>query len=410
MGKEAKNAEHEKALAVVMADKFDHTSEAMMRDPWDMLKMFRGQCPVAHSSLHGGFYFASTYDSVMKIVSDWETFSSADGVGIPPQPFTMPPIELDPPRHTDFRRILNRLFTVKEVEKRRNDIEQQIHKLIDTFIERGAADIANELIRPLMPILVLPILGVPLEDQIKVCAWIDHILFGRVTDPAGVQRAGMEVAQYLHALASSRRGGPPDETNAMGLLLLGTAEGEPISDDEIARTITLVLFGGLDTSTAVMAESLLFLARNPDEKRKLRDGKYNWAVAIEEFVRITSPLVALRRTLTKETELAGTQLKKGDRILSLYGSANRDENKFVDADKCILDRSPNPHVGFGAETHFCLGRNLARLEIEVMLKVILARMYDFQVSDDFSPEYVVGESRGMKTLPATFTPGRKKLS
>lgn len=389
-----------------VADKFDHTSEDMMRDPWDMLSTMRRECPVAHSSQHGGFYLATTYDTVLEIESHWETYSSAQGVGIPPQPYQVPPVELDPPRHTDFRRILNKLFTKKELEKSRGDIEQTVHELMDGFIERGSADLIRDLIHPFMPRIALPIIGVPIEDQDKVIAWVHHILFNKAKDPQGVQKAGMELAGYLQALSAARRGEPRDDTDVLGLLLSATIDGEAISDDEIARTLTLTLFGGLDTSAAVMAEALLYLCRNPEEKRKLRDGEYEWPVVIEEFVRITSPLVGLRRTLTQDVILGGTPLKKGDWVFSLFLSANRDESRFPDADKCILDRRDNPHLGFGADRHLCLGRNLARLEIEVLLKIVLDRIYDYQIPESFSPEYWAGEPRGMKSLPATFTPGQ----
>jgi cytochrome P450 len=388
-----------------LADKFDHTSEDMMRDPWDMLSIIRSECPVAHSSQHGGFYIATTHDTVMEIESNWETYSSAKGVGIPPQPYQVPPVELDPPRHSEFRRILNKLFTRKTVEKKRKDIENTVHGLINNFIGRGSADLVAELIHPLMPQIALPIIGIPMADEDRVLAWVHYILFNKAKDPAGVQQAGMELAGYLMGLSASRRGGPKDEDSVLGLLLDATIEGEPVSDDEIARTLTLTLFGGLDTSAAVMSEAILFLSRNPQERRKLRDGDYNWGVAVEEFVRISSPLVGLRRTLTKDTKLGGVDLKKGDWVFAMFLSANRDENRFPNADQCLLDRTDNPHVGFGADHHLCLGRNLARIEIEILLKIVLDRLYDIRVPDNFSPEYWAGEPRGMKSLPATFTPG-----
>ena len=132
----------------------------------------------------------------------------------------------------------------------------------------------------------------------------------------------------------------------VGLLLASSIDGKPFTDEEIYRTILITLFGGLDTTSAVMLEALLFMALN--------------------------------------------------------GCANRDESVFADADKCLLDRAPNPHIAFGAGAHICLGRNLGRLEIEVLLKIALERMHGYRVAESFVPEYFVGESRGMKTLPATF--------
>ena len=385
-----------------LADKFDHTSPEVMSDPFAMFDEFRSKCPVAHSSQHGGFYIATTYDAAKKVYEDYSTYSSSTGVGIPPHPYQMLPIDLDPPRQTKFRQILNKRFTPEQVEKQRPEIERAVNKLIDGFIQRGAADLASELVRPLLPNVVLPVLGVPLEDMDKMTAWIDHMTKGRASDLEGVQKTGMMMAEYLMGLSARRRGEASDESNIVGLLLASSIDGKPFTDEEIYRTILITLFGGLDTTSAVMLEALLFMARNPEEKRKLKADAYDWPAAVEELVRYTSPVQALRRTLMKDTELAGTPLKKGDWIMALNGCANRDEKVFPDADKVVLDRAPNPHIGFGAGAHICLGRNLGRLEIEVMLKIVLERMYDYRIAADFSPEYFVGESRGMKTLPVTF--------
>ena len=393
--------------ATELAREFDHTDEVMMRDPWEMFGKFRGGCPVGHSEKLGGFYFATTYDGVNTILNDYETYSSAQGVGIPPMPQQMPPIEQDPPRHTDFRRILNQLFTPRAVAKKRENIEKLVNELIDGIIEKGSADLANEVIRPLMPKIILPIMGVPYEDHEKVERWIERLIFDRVPDPEGAQQAGIEMAMYLEELIASFRENPQGKTDAAHLLLEGEVGGEKLGNNEIARTLTLIMFGGLDTSTAVMAQSIFWLARNPEEKRKLRDGEYVWLEVVDEFIRYTSPLVALRRTLTKDAELEGVKLKKGDRILSVFASANRDESKFENAHLCKLDRADNPHLATGAEHHMCLGRYLARLEIEVWLKTVLDRLYDFEVPDDFVPDYFAGEPRGMKTLPITFSPGKK---
>ncbi|MET0984271.1 MAG: cytochrome P450 [Steroidobacteraceae bacterium] len=393
--------------STALARRFDHTSEEMMRSPWDMFSTLRNRCPVAHSSQHGGFYIATTYDAVMQIESNWKVFSSDQGVAIPPQPYRVPPVESDPPRHTEFRRLLNPLFTTKAVQDMRGRIQTEVHSLIDGFIVKGQADIVTDLLHPLMSAVVLPILGVPTEDLQKVNDWVHHILFDRADDPANVQRCGMELSLYLRELARCKRDEPADDTTMIGRLVNGKINDQPISDDDIAGAMTVSLFGGLDTSSGVLAEAILFLSRHPEEKRKLRDGAYDWSTAVEEFVRISSPLVGLRRVLTEDAEVAGTQLRKGDSVFALFVSANRDEKQFPDADQCLLDRKPNRHVGFGSYIHICLGRNLARVEIEIVLRIVLERLYDLVIPADFVPEYWAGEARGMKSLPATFTPGRR---
>lgn len=387
-----------------MAAAFDHANPEIAGQPHEMYRQFREQCPVGRSQQHGGFYFSTRYPDVKKVFEDYSTFSSSTGVGIPPHPYQMLPIDLDPPQQTKYRRILNTKFTVEAVAAKHGTIEHEIREFINGFIEKGQADLATDIVRPLLPAVVLPILGVPLEDRQQLCAWIEYLTRGRATDMPGVIKAGEDIGAYLMQLVARRRQMPPGD-DIISLMLASKIDGETPSDEQIFRTLFITLFGGLDTTSAVMLDSLLYLARNPDEKRKLLAGEYDWPTAVEEFVRMTSPVQGLRRTLTKDTELAGQPLKKGDWMFALLGSANRDESIFPEADRCMLNRSPNPHIGFSAGAHICLGRNLARLEIELLLKAILRRIPDFRVADDFVPDYLVGEARGMKSLPVTFTPG-----
>lgn len=387
-----------------LATQFDHTSPDQMNDPYAMYEAFRTQCPVGRSQQHSGFYFAARHETVKKVIDDYSTFSSSAGVGIPPHPYEMYPIDLDPPRQTKFRRILNRRFTVEAVATKNDEIQQEVHRLIDGFIGRGSADLAEELVRPLLPAIVLPMLGVPYADQPQVSAWIEYLTRGRGNDMEGVMKAGNDIGAYLMGVVARRRNEAPVD-DVVGLLLESQVDGESLNDEQIFRTLLIILFGGLDTTSAVLLESLLFLARNPEEKHKLLSGERDWTVAIEEFVRYTSPIQGLRRTVKKETEIDGQPLTPGDWVFVLHGSANRDADVFADADKCLLDRSPNPHLAFGGGAHICLGRNLARLEIRILLSAVLQRLGDYTVVEGFKPEYLVGEARGMKRLPVTFTPG-----
>ncbi len=386
---------------------FDHASEAQMRDPHPMYEGFRKQCPVGRSEQYGGFYVASTYDTVKRVFEDYSHFSSTEGVGIPPHPYKMFPIDLDPPLQTRFRRVLNPRFTNEAVATQSGKIEDEIHRLVDAFIEHGSADLAAELVRPLLPAIVLPYLGVPTQDQAQVSAWIDYMTRGRANDMAGVAKAGESIGAYLMGLVMQRRAQPPVD-DLVGTLLTAEVDGKPLSDEDIFRVILITLFGGLDTTSAVMLESLLFLARNPQEKQKLKNGERDWAVAIEEFVRFTSPIQGLRRTVTQDTELGGQPLKKGDWVFGLHGSANRDETRFSGGDQCLLDRAPNQHLGFGAGAHICLGRNLARLEIRLLLQIVLQRIGDYVAEPGFEPDYLAGEARGMKALPVRFSPGLRR--
>lgn len=388
---------------------FDHASEAQMRDPYPMYERMRGQCPVGRSEQYGGFYLATTYELVKQVFDDYRRFSSSTGVGIPPHPYKMMPIDLDPPQQTKYRRILNPRFTVDAVAGQGGKVEAKVEALIDAFIEKGSADLAADLVRPLLPAIVLPLLGVPEKDQAQMSAWIEYLTRGRANDLQGVAKAGEQIGAYLMGLVAQRRT-QPEVDDIMGLLLTSSVDGTPLTDEDIFRVLLIILFGGLDTTSAVMLESLLFLSRHPDEGQKLLSGERDWATAIEEFVRYASPIQGLRRTAAQDTELAGQALKAGDWVFALHGAANRDPAVFAEPNRCLLDRAPNPHLGFGSGAHICLGRNLARLEIRILLTAVLQRLPDFNAGKDFTPDYLAGEARGMKTLPVHFTPGARRAS
>ena len=390
--------------AKTLAAKFDHNSTEQMNCPYPMYEALRAKCPVGHAETYGGFYVVSRYDLVKKVFEDYSTFSSQQGVAIPDHPYRMLPIDLDPPLQTKFRRNLNRRFTPEAVAAKRDDIDETINALIDAFIEKGEADLASQLVRPLLPAIVLPYLGVPRESQQQMTEWIDLMTRGRSTDIEGVARAGEAIGAYLMGLIAQRRQQAPVD-DVIGMLLEAGVDGSRFTDEEIFRQVLIILFGGLDTTSAVMLETLLYLARHPEQRSKLAAGEVAWAPAIEEFVRYSSPIQGLRRTVTTDVELDGVSLKKGDRVLGLHGSANRDERAFTNPNEVVLDRAPNQHVGFGTGAHICLGRNLARLEIEILLKTVFERLGDYRVEEAFEPEYLVGEARGMKSLPVRFTAG-----
>jgi cytochrome P450 len=388
---------------------FDHASEVQMRDPHPMYEAFRTGCPVGRSEQHGGFFVASSYELVKKVFDDYARYSSTEGVGIPPHPYKMLPIDLDPPQQTRFRRVLNPRFTVESVSAQAPKVEAKVHELIDAFIERGHADLAAELVRPLLPAIVLPLLGVPLADQPQMSAWIEYLTRGRANDLAGVAKAGEQIGAYLMGLVAARRSQPPVD-DIMGLLLASEVDGKPLGDEDIFRVLLIILFGGLDTTSAVMLEALLHLSRHPDDARRLMSGELEWGPAIDEFVRFASPIQGLRRTVKEATVLGEQTLQPGDWVFGLHGAANRDPAVFKEAQRCLLDRAPNPHIGFGSGAHICLGRNLARLEIRILLQAVLSRMPDYATAAGFIPDYLAGEARGMKALPVRFTPGRPRAN
>lgn len=385
---------------------FNHYDPAIMQDPYALFAEVRSQCPLGHSDQLGGFFFPTTYEGVKRAFSEFRTFTSTDGTGLPRQPLPLLPVDLDPPVHTAWRRTLNRFFTIEAAEADRARIQSIADELIDMFIERGTVDAVNELTRPLLAMSMLPVIGVPMADRVELSDKLLWLVHNRLVDPEGGMKAYTEIGEYLVALVAGRRLAEPRD-DLVQCLIDEDFAGQKLSDVEAYQVLLLTLFGALDSTSSAMSGSLLHLARHPADKAKLVDGEVDWPVALEEFIRFTTPIQALRRMATKETEIDGGTLYPGDQLLALNGAANRDPAKFAEPHKCILGRDAREHMSFGSGAHVCIGRHFARIMLETCLKTMLARAYDFAVEEDFVPEYTPSEARALKTLPLRFTPGRR---
>ncbi|MBA2933842.1 cytochrome P450 [Sphingomonas sp. CGMCC 1.13654] len=392
-----------------------HAEDFMFHDPESMqapgafYDRMRRECPVGHSTKLGGYYFTTTFEGTKRVYDDFRTFTSKDGTALPKQPMVLLPSDIDPPEQTRLRRLLNPFFLPDAAERLRPRIQTVIDELFDQVAGKGEMEILDELARPMLSGVVLPFLGVPLSDRRMLAEKLDFLVRCRAGDPEGSARVGEEIGGYLIALTNGRRAGERQD-DILQLLIEAEVDGERLDDMEILGILTLVLFGGLDTTTAALGEALLHLARHPEDAERLRTGAVPWSRAVEEFVRYASPVHGLRRTVTCPVELEGTQLQAGDFIMAMNGAGNRDPRKFENPDTIRIDREidvPRGHLGFGAGAHICLGQHFARVMMELLLKTVLTRIPDFRVPDDFEPEYAVGESRVMKRLPVTFTPATK---
>lgn len=383
-----------------------HDRDLMQRPYVFFDKLREGGCPVARSDELGGFYYTTNYAAARRVYDDFRTFSSADGTALPKQPLPLYPINLDPPRQTKFRKILNPLFLPDEVQRHRPKIEKVVNDLIDGFIGEGEVELQEELVRPTLATIFLPFLGVPLADRDMLALWLDFLTRMRAADPETCAQYGMDLDAYLRNFITTRRNAPPQD-DIMQTLLDCRIGGEGLNDDEILGVATLVLFGGLDTSSAALGEALLHLIRNPGDRQRLLDGEVSFKAALDECVRFASPIQGLRRTVTVDTVLEGCPLKAGDFIMAMNGAANHDPEKFAQPDRIDFDRAvrnEHDHLGFGGGAHICIGQHFARMLMETVIRLVFARLPNVRVKDGFSAFYAVGESRVMQHLPVTFDP------
>jgi cytochrome P450 len=231
--------------------------------------------------------------------------------------------------------------------------------------------------------------GFPEEDWPRFDRWIDEIIYERVEKPDVAARAAEEVFAYFDRLLVRRRDEPPGE-DIISHLLEAEIEGRPLSHDELLSYCFLLFLAGLDTTGWAIRSSLWWLAQHPEAQERLRSDLEAVPLAVEEFLRTLSPVQAMARTATRAVEVRGRQITAGERVVLAFGSGNRDEEKYPDADQIIIDRQQNRHFAFGVGIHRCLGSNLGRREVVVALQQFLVTLPPFTLAHAHQPWHGVG--------------------
>jgi cytochrome P450 len=383
---------------------FDHLALSAMAEPYPALRDLRGRCPVAHSDAHDGFWVFTRYDDVNRASHDPVRFTSTKGVTIPHHgfPVSLPPIELDPPLHKQFRGPLLEHFSPARVAEREGEIRRQVTELIDNFIADGRADLAQQLTIPLPGYVTSRFFGFPEEDLDRLHDWAVRILA-----TSGDLAVVGETFDYLNKVYEDRLANPRDDLASVVLTI--EVDGRPISQMEFLCMMNMLFVAGLDTTANAGAHMLEHIARHPDVRKRLLDEPELVPVAIEEFLRFLTPLPALSRTTTEEVTVGNAAIPAGERVLLHWMAANHDPAEFPDPDDFVIDRVPNRHFAFGAGVHRCLGSNLARLELRIVLEEVLLRLPDYHLADEDGVARYPGVTRGISSLPVTFTPGPRLL-
>jgi cytochrome P450 len=391
---------------------FDVHDPAMADDPYTTYARLRQQCPVGRSEKHGGFWIVSAYDDIFELCRQPDVFSS-NPAGIPAnmgQARPMIPLESDPPDHTKYRQILAPVFSPAGAAALKPDIRRAVNQLIDGFIERGSADLIADFSAQLPPIVFLRFMQWPLEDAPKFLDWTEKIIRGDkgVVDDATIrEQAGMELYGYFTRVLADRSSNPGDDF--ISHLLTASFGGErALTPDEVLDIIFNFLIAGLDTTNAAIGNAFAYLATHPEQRDRLVAEPALIPSSIEEFLRWDS-LLATGRTVTRDVTFRGKQMRKGDRVMVLYGSASRDETRFDRADEVILDRNPNRHFGFGVGPHRCPGSHVARVELQIAFEELHRRLPDYRLAPGAVVPRRLGHIKGVLELPLEFTPGPREL-
>ncbi|HSS12096.1 MAG TPA: cytochrome P450 [Acidimicrobiales bacterium] len=382
--------------------------------PHEMLAYLRHEHPVYwQEEANGPGFFAFTrHADVVKINQDNLTFSSHRGTALLTE---MPEAEIgqqrlmmlnmDPPMHTRYRLLVNKGFTPRMVGRLEEKAHQMANNIINAVCERGECDFVTDIAAELPLQIIAELMGVPQADRHLVFNWSNQMIGQEDPEyqlnPEAPTEAALELYAYAHQLAADKRANPHDDL--MSVLTSVEVDGESLSELELDMFFLLLTVAGNETTRNLISHGQLALMEHPDQRAKLLANPDLLPSAIEEMLRWGSPVMQFRRTVTKETEVGGQELHDGDKVVIWYISANRDEAVFDDPYTFDIGRQPNPHVAFGGGgPHFCLGANLARLEIRVMFDELLKRLPDMELAGEVS-RLRSNFINGIKHLPVTFS-------
>lgn len=391
-------------------------------DPWATYRWLRTESPIHHDT-ENDLYVVSRHEDVSHISRDQELYSAAQGVR-PNVPAVMSIISMDDPEHTRQRRIISKGFTPRRVRELTDHMREVCNQVIDEISARGECDFVEDFAIHLPLIIIAELMGLDPDQRMKLYRWSDDMMAGDghsdPEDPATI-KAGEAFGEFVTEcvqLIEERRSAPTEDIIS---ILTGAYDSGDLSieermraeadaaadldDDELLMFLTLLVVAGNETTRNAISGGLLAFSRFPAEREKLRNDPSLIDAAIDEIVRYVSPVLSFHRTVTEAHNYKGVDFEPGDRILMLYQSANRDETVFDDPDTFRIDRSPNPHLGFGIGTHYCLGANLAKAELRVVFEELFRRLPDIRIPDGATPER--GNSSlviSLAHLPAVFTP------
>ena len=360
-----------------------------------------------------GYWAVTKYHDCVTVNREFERFSSAARGTMPfeigedevaQQSLMM--LNMDPPLHTRYRRLVNKGFTPRMVR----DLEKSIHRSADSIIDQvsaaGAADFVTALSAELPLQVIAELLGVPNEDRHKMFDWSNRMVGSE--DPEYQEQgdiamnAAMELYAYAAELFARKRIDP--HADLMSVLTTVEVEGEQLNALELELFFLLLTVAGNETTRNLMSGAMHAFFLYPEQWERLRADRSLLPSAVEEMLRFVTPVMNFRRTAMVDTELSGTTIREGDKVVFYHASGNRDEEIFDNPDLFDVGRDPNPHIAFGGGgPHFCLGANLARMEIRVMFEHLLDRLPDIHQAGDVQRL----QSRfinGVKHLPVAFTP------
>jgi cytochrome P450 len=360
--------------------------------PQEMYKFLRDHMPVMaveHEMMTGTS--VALHDDVMTVLQNPDVFSSLGAAEIG-QVRPLIPLEIDPPEHSKFRKLLDPLFAPRRVALLEESTRALVNDLIDAVIADGGCNFHSSIAEPLPSQVFLTMFGLPVERTAEFIELKDGIIRPPVDnfDDATAFRneTGRKIYAVLQEAIDEKKANPTDDF--ISQFLEAEVEGHRLTEDDVLDIGYLFFLAGLDTVTASLDCMLAYLAQNPAEQQRLVDRPEDVPAAMEELLRWETPVAGVIRVATKDTELSGCPIHAGDKVSVNLGSANTDERFWTDADTVDFDREINKHIAFGGGVHRCLGSHLARMELRVCLEEWHKRVPSYELKPGTTPEYTMG--------------------
>ena len=383
---------------------FSLISPELHADPYRWYRRLQIKDAVHRSRLFNG-WILSKYADVDAVLRDHKRFANdsnnasdnpLDAQDIP----TRSMLYRDPPDHTRLRSLVSKAFTPRSIDALRPRVEMIVDELLDSVGDAESFDVIDALAYPLPVIVIAEMLGIPPEDRDRFRGWSNDVAHSleplqSEEDSRRAQRSVEELREYLSAIIEQRRLQPRDDL--ISALTAAEDEGDKLTHEELLLTLVLLLVAGNETTKNLIGNGLLALLRHPDELKKLRENPDLIEPAIDELLRLDSPVQIDGRTALEDVMIGGKQVKRGQRVVLLIGAANRDPDVFSDPDRLDLSREAKNHISFGRGIHHCLGAPLARIEGQIAFRKLIERFPDIRLDEtpQFRNQVVL---RGMKSL------------
>ena len=395
------------------ATDYDIFDPQYVKSPFPIWDELRETCPVAHSKRWGGSWMPTRYEDLFNIARDVQHFSSRNVLVAPAGPppdeagaeaaaafqVGAPPITSDPPVHTWARRLLLPPFSTKAIARWEPETRELCRSFIDGFIGKGRADAAADYAQQIPPRVIAGMLGISKDMANTFTDWVRGFLEFGLTNADIRGEAARSIFGFLRERIEERKDRPGDDL--ISYLLASEVNGRAVPEPHVLGTCFLLLVAGIDTTWSSIGSALWHLAQHPEDRARLVADPELMPVAVEELLRAYSP-VTMARVVTEDLEYNGRKIAAGDKVLMSFPAANRDPEKFPDADKVIIDRAENPHIAFGVGIHRCAGSNLARMEMRVSIEEWLARIPEYRLEDPDAVTWAGGQVRGPRQMKVVF--------